>query len=854
MKRENTVRMLDYTTKNILSSDYDDEIQRTLRVMAVLNKDYSAIYFVDLDKDSYTSYLNSGTPNESALEIVKSQGTYTSAMKQCIEVLVAEEDREWLSVMTERKMLRKRLEKESEFFIRYRAAANENGQIYFEMKFVASGAVRPDRHQVVIGFHCVDEEIRREEELKRKLEAEHQEKDYQRVLTLHHALRSSMWGFEFDDTGMVRGTDFGEAFRTMMGFDNTEVPITFEECFERIHPEDRENIRKRALEILSNPDTDRQHTGEFRIRNAKGEYRWFHVSGKVFRRTENLFSFMAVLTDVNEETSLQRTLSEEVQQLEKTSDRLKSALEEANLNNEIISAIAKIYWLIYRMDLRTDTYEEISSGEEIHRLTGKHGKTTEVFREVRENVVAPEYQEIMREFLDTSTLADRLVKEETISIEYLAANGQWHLGRFIVKKRDENGRVLNVLYVAHVIDARKKRELEYQKKLRDTAEEAERANIAKTDFLRRMSHDIRTPINGIRGMVEIANHYENDIVKLKECRAKIWDASGYLLSLVNNVLDMNKLESGNIILEEEKFDLCQLLDETRAVVGIQAIEYGIDFQIDVPEEKIRHRYLLGSPAHLKQVLMNLATNAVKYNREGGRVSVSCEELSSDDTSAVFRFVCQDTGIGMSEEFQKRAFEPFSQEKKDARSTFTGSGLGLSITESLVKHMGGTIELRSKENVGTTFTVTIPVKLDQTPPAAEKKEHRNYDISGKKALIVEDNELNMEIARFMLEHNGLIVDGVMNGKEAVDAFAKSKPGDYDVIFMDVMMPVMNGMEATKYIRAMDRPDAKTIPIFAMTANAFKDDIRASAQAGMNEHLTKPLDEGRIVQVLQKYMAD
>ena len=439
-------------------------------------------------------------------------------------------------------------------------------------------------------------------------------------------------------------------------------------------------------------------------------------------------------------------------------------------------------------------------------------------------------------------------------MEYLAANGQWHLGRFIVKKRDENGRVINVLYVVHEIDARKKRELEYQKKLKETAEEAERANIAKTDFLRRMSHDIRTPINGIRGMVEIANHYENDMEKLKECRAKIWDASGYLLSLVNNVLDMNKLESGNIILEEEKFDLWQLLGELRTVVGIQAIEYGIDFRVDVPEKKIRHRYLLGSPVHLKQVLMNLATNAVKYNREGGRVNVSCEELSSDDTSAVFRFVCQDTGIGMSEEFQKRAFEPFSQEKKDARSTFTGSGLGLSITESLVKHMGGTIELRSKENTGTTFTVTIPVKLDQMPPVAEKNRHRNYDIRGKKVLIVEDNELNMEIARFMLEHNGLTVKGVMNGKEAVDTFAGSEPGDYDAIFMDVMMPVMNGMEAAKHIRAMNRPDAKTIPIIAMTANAFKDDIRASAQAGMNEHLTKPLDEKRIIQVLQKYMTD
>ena len=254
-------------------------------------------------------------------------------------------------------------------------------------------------------------------------------------------------------------------------------------------------------------------------------------------------------------------------------------------------------------------------------------------------------------------------------------------------------------------------------------------------------------------------------------------------------------------------------------------------------------------------MMNLATNAIKYNREGGSVWVSCREVSGSEDTAVFEFVCKDTGIGMSQEFQQRAFEPFTQERKDARSTFTGSGLGLSITESLVRHMNGTIELDSQENIGTTFTVTIPVKLDETMNVMEKPDRKCSDIKGRKALLVEDNELNMEIARFLLERNGLIVEGVTNGKEAVDAFSGNPPGTYDVIFMDVMMPVMNGMEATKCIRAMkERPDAKTIPIFAMTANAVKDDIRASAQAGMNEHLTKPLDEDRILQVLREYMTD
>lgn len=829
---------------------HETRIQENLRVMSVLNKEYTAVYFVDLDQDKYTSYFNEGNLHESASKIVQSHGIYTKTMADCILSLVAEEDRGWLSKMVDPEVLKKRLETENEFVIRYRVSDNFSGQNYFEMRFVSCSNT-PDKHQVIIGFHCIDETLKKEAEMKQKLESKHRKEDYQKLLVLHHALRSSMWGFDFDEKGMILNTDFSEAFCTMMGFEDEDFPVDIDKCFDRVCEEDREKIRNAAMDILKHPDEDRQYNGECRVQSQQGDLRWFHISGKVFPKGKHHFSFIAVLTDIHEEKSLRITLSQEVIQLEKTRDKLKKALWESNLNNEIISAIGKIYWLIYRIDLVSGTYEEVSSGEKIHRLTGKHGNLEDIFKEAENTIVSKEYRTVMTKFFDVSTLNQRLQEEETITAEYLSTNGTWHQARFIAKRRDEFGNVKTALYVVSEIDEQKQKELDYQRRLKESAEEAEKANIAKTDFLRRMSHDIRTPINGIRGMVEIENHHSDNVEKLKECREKIWEASGYLLSLVNNVLDMNKLESGDILLEEEPFDICKLLDETKTLLEIQATEYGVTF-IMHPFHDIKHQYLLGSPTYLKQILMNLANNALKYNHEGGEVSISCKELYCNDTTAVFQFVCSDTGIGMSEDFQKHAFEAFSQEKKDARSTFTGSGLGLSITKNLVEYMNGTIKLFSKENVGTTFIVTIPIKIGSCPLGEEAME--DVQISGKRVLLVEDNLLNMEIAKFMLENHGLIVEPVSNGKEAIQVLESSPTGYFDAVFMDIMMPVMGGLEATKYIRAMESEDIKNIPIFAMTANAFKDDIQASLHAGMNEHLIKPLDEGKIISTLRKYLVN
>ena len=391
-----------------------------------------------------------------------------------------------------------------------------------------------------------------------------------------------------------------------------------------------------------------------------------------------------------------------------------------------------------------------------------------------------------------------------------------------------------------------------QRTLENSLNELKRANIAKTDFLRRMSHDIRTPINGIRGVISIANHYPEDAQKQKECREKIRQASGFLLDLVNSVLDMNKLESGTVHLAHEPFDLEKILQETCSIIEMQGQEYALS--LEKGPWNIRHRHLLGSPLHLRQILQNVAGNAVKYNRAGGRILVGCDERQSDGTRATFFFTCTDNGHGMSEKFLKRAFEPFAQEADDARTSFTGTGLGLAITRQLVDLMGGEVKIESRLGVGTTVSMLIPFDIDTEYGKRQVPDEPlpEISLSGVRVLLVEDNDLNMEIAKFFLEKAGMTVTCAWNGQEAVEHFMASGEGDYDVILMDVMMPVLDGLDAAKKIRAAKRTDAKEIPIFAMTANAFPEDVEMSRAAGMNEHLSKPLQETEVLRTIQKYV--
>ena len=390
----------------------------------------------------------------------------------------------------------------------------------------------------------------------------------------------------------------------------------------------------------------------------------------------------------------------------------------------------------------------------------------------------------------------------------------------------------------------------YKAELLIAAKKAEAANEAKTEFLQRMSHDIRTPINGIRGLVNMADHYADDMERQTEYRTKVKEASNLLLELVNDVLDMSKLESGEIVLEEIPVNLSSISREVFVVIEQMAAEQNI--RVAWEKKEITHRDFIGSPGYVKRVMMNILSNAVKYNKENGQIYVSCVEIPSEQPEmTTMEFVCRDTGIGMAEEFQKHIFEPFAQEHTGSRAKFAGTGLGMAISKKLVEEMGGTITFESKKGVGTTFVIRVPFKIDlDADKREESKDVSEKSIKGMHVLLAEDNELNMEIAEFLLQNEGAEVTKAWNGQEIVELFRKSESGEFDVILMDIMMPIINGYEAAKRIRSLDREDAKKIPIIAMTANAFTEDRIRAKEAGMDEHVAKPIDVELLIKVIHK----
>ena len=388
----------------------------------------------------------------------------------------------------------------------------------------------------------------------------------------------------------------------------------------------------------------------------------------------------------------------------------------------------------------------------------------------------------------------------------------------------------------------------YKAELLIAAKKAEAANEAKTEFLQRMSHDIRTPINGICGMVNMADHYADDMEKQTEYRTKIKEASNLLLELANDVLDMSRLESGEVVMEEIPFNLSSIFKEVLIVIKQIAAEQNI--RIVWEKKEIIHRELIGSPGHVKRVMMNILSNAVKYNRANGYIYLSCREIPSEQTEMpTMEFVCRDTGIGMTEEFQKYVFEPFAQEHTGSRTKFAGTGLGMAISKKLVEKMGGTINLESEKGVGTTFVIRVPFRINTDRSGKGEIEKKSeVSIRGLHILLAEDNELNMEISEFVLRNEGADVTKAWNGQEAVERFRKSRVGEFNVILMDIMMPVKNGYEAARLIRSLDREDAKTIPIIAMTANAFTEDRIRAKEAGMDEHVAKPVDAELLIKVI------
>lgn len=545
-----------------------------------------------------------------------------------------------------------------------------------------------------------------------------------------------------------------------------------------------------------------------------------------------------------------RYIDEIIEKERKIQEELQNALAEAQMNNEIISAISKNYCYIFRIDLQKDFFEEISNDEEMHRLTGNTGCASEMFHQACNMRVAPEYRSYLYPFLNILTLADRLKKEEYISTEYRMCDGTWHKLRFIVKKRDEAGNVTHVLCAVREISDSKRREED----LLFTADAAKRELEMKTRFLATMSHDIRTPLNGIIGMVNLAEQYANDTEMLKQIRDKMMKSLKYLVALVNDVLDMNKIQSGNFKNEEIIFDSSDMMQKMIRIYDQKAIEKGIRFEVNWEQCSIESPILIGNPVYFGKILGSILDNAIKFSPSGSTIMVWGTEEILEGDQAVLTLHCKDQGIGMSEEFMKHAFDMFAQEKESSRSQYEGTGLGLTIAKALADNIGGTIEFQSKQGVGTTAIVKVPFKIGPQDVIMKTKDYEDISVEGMRVLVVDDNELNVEIAKCMLENSGMEVICAADGQEAVDIFDQSEPGYFGAIFMDIMMPKMDGLEATKTIRNLNRSDAWTVPIIAVSANAFAEDMINSRRAGMNMHLAKPLDEAKMLDALKKCMAE
>ncbi len=526
-------------------------------------------------------------------------------------------------------------------------------------------------------------------------------------------------------------------------------------------------------------------------------------------------------------------------------EQLEDALDKTKKQNEIISAIAKTFNAIYRVDIINDKIEEIASDDISRHLKKDVASASEQFNYVCDNLVAPEYRELVRPFMDISTLEERLKDEEFVTTEYKMNDGNWHRMRFVAKRKDASGRLTHVLCLIRIISDTKRTE----ENLYFEAEQAKKEVDMKTQFLKTMSHDIRTPLNGLIGMIKMADQYSDDVVMRSKLRNKAQQSLEYLVSLVNDILDMNKLQSGDLKDQQLTFDFINFLRELNHIYYDKAAEKGIKYDIDWENVKFVHSTLIGNPVYLGRALSNIASNAVKFSPSGSTITVWGNEEIIDDKHSLYTLYCKDEGEGMTDEFIKHAFDMFSQQNQTSRTKYEGSGLGLAMSKKLIERMGGIIKLESKKGVGTTAIIKVPFELGDTDTVGSI-DYENVPTKGVHALLVDDNELNIEIAKFFLEDNGMEVTCAYDGKEAVDIFEKSEDGYFGVIYMDILMPNMNGLDATREIRALNRKDAKKVPIIAVSANTFSDDVFESRKAGMNKHLGKPLDEEKMIKAYKQ----
>ena len=559
----------------------------------------------------------------------------------------------------------------------------------------------------------------------------------------------------------------------------------------------------------------------------------------------------------NENTADEKT------RLNRYYEQLKQSIVE---NENYAEALLQTANVVYTVDLTNDKLENVYYHEAAFKVENdiQTPRSYSDYCNKRSRYVTEDTLENYRIVDSSFKLLKRFATgAKQVTVEYCETMGKenkpvW-LQKTVLMSRDmvydantdkESSVVHGIVLFKNTSDFHEKEQQE-KARLQMAYEEADSENRAKTEFMNRMSHDIRTPINGIMGMVDIIRKNRDDWGKVDDSLDKIQLSTRHLLELVSDVLDMSKLEAGMFEIHEDVFDMNELMDEVAALVDAQLVESSITHCKH--RSNIQHTALKGSSLQLRRIMVNLLSNAIKYNKPNGTIDTYAEELSCDGTTVWYEFKIVDTGIGMSEEFIKeQLFKPFTQEKNDARTLYRGTGLGMSIVKALLDKMGGSIEVESQLGEGSTFTFRLPFKVDENAIETKKEEQSSGEqkLEGKQILLVEDNEINMEIAEFYLKELGIVVDKAWNGKEAIDKFEESAPGTYDLILMDIMMPVMGGREAARRIRTLERPDAETVRIYAMTAQVSSESVHKCLASGMNGHIAKPIDESKLREILTR----
>ena len=807
-------------------------------ILSALASIYTGAFLIDLRNDTY-SYIRTTALVKTMLEGIASA---QQAINTAIHKMVSQDEMKEMLAFVDLSTLPDRMENEKILDTEYKGLVSG----WVRGNFIE---VERDEHgvlcKVLYAYQIIDEEKRKKLEHIQELKdnyaaAEYAEENYK---TIHRLIKSGMWRMYCDENGEICRAEWSDEFRKMLGYTNAEdFPDVLDSWRNLLHPEDYEIGYGLIEAAIKDPTGKTIYDCEYRLHTRNQGYRWFRATGDVSRKPDGTpyccFGVFFDITAEKEREKLERQRNEALETANKTlqaMDVLHKALESGSwtFTYDRDGTMSQAQWSSAFLSLLGfDSESEFSD------------KWKSWFDRIHPEDAGRVYEAYQQ------TLTDK-TGEKTYNMELriLTKRDEYHwfqaFGRLL---RREDGSPETFYGILMDINERKKTE----EKLKESIRTAQKANAAKTDFLSRMSHDIRTPINGIVGLLDIDETHFDDKKLIRANHEKMKIAAEHLLSLINDVLQMSKLEDGEIVLNHEFIDLAELTTEIVTIVVDRATEAGIIWDYEKGKAEIPYPYIYGSPLHLRQIFLNIYSNCTKYNKPGGKITTIVEALGDHEGICTYRWTISDTGRGMSEEFVKHIFEPFAQEEESARSDYQGTGLGMAIVKKLVEKMNGTIKVTSKEGVGSAFVITIPFEIAKAPAKIEpSKEEEPDNIEGVNLLLVEDNELNAEIVEVLLGDSGANVTTVHNGREAVGLFENSPAGTFDAILMDVMMPVMDGLTATKCIRQMNREDAKTVPIIAMTANAFQEDAKRCLDAGMNAHLAKPIQTEKVIQMVARY---